>query len=96
MLTVTEAAGVHLAEVLADAPGEAAVRFTVQEQSLAPRLDMPRDNDVIFEHQGRTVLVIEPQLAGRLSDRVLDACETETGTKLVLRAQDSDDSPDQN
>jgi Fe-S cluster assembly iron-binding protein IscA len=92
MLTVTESASAHLADVLADAPGEAVVRFTVQERSLAPRLDTPREDDVAFVHQGRKVLVLEPALAELLDDRILDACDTDAGAKLVLRVGNSDAS----
>jgi hypothetical protein len=94
MLTVTESANAHLADVLVDAPTEAVVRFTVRERSLTPQLDTPREGDVAFAHQGRKVLVLEPRLAELLSDRILDVCDTDAGEKLVLRIEASDDSTD--
>jgi Fe-S cluster assembly iron-binding protein IscA len=87
MFSLTGAAKEHLCEVLASAPTEAAVRLSVQRKSLTPRMDMPREDDLTFQHQDRTVLVIEPQLAELLSERILDAQETEQGVKLVLRVQ---------
>jgi Fe-S cluster assembly iron-binding protein IscA len=87
MLTLTESAGVHLTDALAEAPEQAAVRLTVEQQSLAPRLDTAREDDVTFEHGGRTVLVLEPKLAEMLADRTLDTHETEQGPRLVLRVQ---------
>ena len=89
MLTLTESAGAHLAGVLAEAPENAAVRLTVQQQSLAPTLDQPREQDVTFEHEGRTVLVLEPKLADLLSDRTLDTQDSEEGSRLVLRVRAS-------
>jgi Fe-S cluster assembly iron-binding protein IscA len=92
MLIVTKAATAHLAHVLADAPEGTAVRLTLNERSLTPRLDTPRDNDVSFEHQGRTVLLMEPELAGFLTDRVLDFRGKEGESHLILEVQNSDAS----
>ena len=56
MLTVTEAARIHLAQVLdnANASADAAVRFVAEDDTIKPTLDSIRSGDVRFEFAGKT------------------------------------------
>jgi Fe-S cluster assembly iron-binding protein IscA len=86
MLTVTEPASAHLAKLLddAEAPDGAAARFVSGEEGLALQLDQPKDDDQTVDHQGRTVLLLDPEIADLLQDKTLDVRETEEGTALEL------------
>ena len=87
MLTLTESASAHLNDLLAksDAPDDAAARFVPGEQGLRLVLDQPRDGDQTFDHEDKTVLVMEPQVAQFLEQATLDTEKTEQGEQLTLR-----------
>jgi Fe-S cluster assembly iron-binding protein IscA len=74
MLTVTDAAGAHLAQLLDDhgLAEDVAVRFVVEEQGIAMRQDNQRPGDATFEHEGRTVLVMDSQVSELLTEDTLD------------------------
>ena len=86
MLTVTETAGAHLAEMLdeAKAPGGAAARFIMGPEGLSLAMDAKRDGDEIFAHEGRTVLLVAEDVASLLADKTLDLTDTEQGKALTL------------
>jgi hypothetical protein len=87
MLTVTESAGAHLARVLvkANAADEKAVRFVSEEDRLVPKLDTKRPGDMAFDHDGKTVLVLDTGIADTLANRTLDVTDTHAGPRLYLR-----------
>ncbi|MHC4063867.1 MAG: hypothetical protein ACYSUI_05125 [Planctomycetota bacterium] len=87
MFLVTEAARIRLVEKLARtrAGDNVAMRFVRRRQGWSLRPDAPVSNDLAFAHEGRTVLVLDPQAAQRLADRTLDAQETPAGSRLRLR-----------
>jgi Fe-S cluster assembly iron-binding protein IscA len=87
MLTVTQAASEHLAEMLdgANAPDEVAVRFVVEGNDLILRLDTARPGDATFDHEGRTVLLLEDGVSGLLDDSKLDVEDSDAGRKLTLQ-----------
>jgi len=86
MLTLTQAAGEHLSKLLdeSDANDEAAVRLVAREQGLALAADQPRPEDTTFEHDGKTVLILDQQVAEALADRTLDVQDTENGKALAI------------
>jgi len=86
MLTITEAAGSHLADMLteAEAPDDVAVRFIIQGRGLAMELDNASPDDSTFNHEGRTILVLDEQLSDLLSDKTLDIKDSEEGPHLTL------------
>jgi len=92
MLTVTESAGQHMADLLKnnEAPEEAALRFVVQGQSLGLTLSEAAPDDQKFEHDGRTVLLLDEQVAGMLDERTLDTEQTEEGNQLSLSGSHRD------
>ena len=86
MLTVTDDAKVHLANLLEhnEVPDGTAVRLVVAEQGLAMTTDSPGDQDATFDHDGRTVLVMENEIAEQLDGRTLDVEQTDDGTELKV------------
>ena len=86
MLTVTEAASIHLAKVLdnANASADAAVRFVAEDDTIKPTLDSIRSGDVRFEFAGKTILALDEQMALTLYDHILDVDDDQDGTQLIL------------
>ena len=88
MLTVTETAGAHLAQLLAEAdqPEEMAVRVEGDTTgALTLRFDQVQPDDLTVEHEERTVLVFDTEIAETLGDKTIDAKDAEEGTKLVIQ-----------
>jgi Fe-S cluster assembly iron-binding protein IscA len=86
MLTVTDNACAYLAEMLDNAgvPEGTAARVIINEEGLGLSPDTPNDDDATFDHDGRTVLVLQQQLAEQLDERTLDTVDTEEGKGLAL------------
>lgn len=86
MLTVTQDAKAHLANLLEhnNVPDGTAVRLVVAEQGLAMTTDSPGNEDATFDHEGRTVLVMENDIAEQLDGRTLDVEETDDGAELKV------------
>jgi Fe-S cluster assembly iron-binding protein IscA len=86
MITVTNDACAYLAEMLDNAgvPDGTAARVIINEEGIGLAPDTPNDDDATFDHQGRTVLVLQQQLADQLDDRTLDTVDTEEGKGLAL------------
>ena len=88
MLTVTETAGAHLAQLLVEAaqPEEIAVRVEWSTTgALTLRFDQVQPDDLTVEHEDRTVLVFDTEIAETLGDKTIDAKDAEEGTKLVIQ-----------
>jgi len=86
MLTVTEAARIHLAQVLdnANASADAAVRFVAEDDTIKPTLDSIRSGDVRFEYAGKTILALNQQMALTLVDHILDVDDDSNRPQLLL------------
>ena len=86
MLTVTEAARIHLAQVLdnANVSADAAVRFVAEGDTIKPKLDSIRSGDVMFEFAGKTVLALDQQMSLTLSDTILDVDDDSNRPRLIL------------
>lgn len=91
MLTLTEPAGAHLEKLLdeANAPDGAAARFVAGEEGLTLQLDHPKPDDEAHEHDGRTVLLLDEQIAELLTDKRLDLHETGEGPSLAIEMQEA-------
>jgi Fe-S cluster assembly iron-binding protein IscA len=87
MLTITETAGAHLAQLLVEnkASEDVTIRFLLVGEKLRPMLDNVRPGDVTFEHEGRTVLALDEPLSERFADTTLDLEEAGDGKHLRLR-----------
>jgi Fe-S cluster assembly iron-binding protein IscA len=74
MLTVTDDARAHFATLLdqAEVPDGSVVRIVTKDQGLALVPDVTRDGDKEFEHDGKTVLVIQQELTSHLEGMTLD------------------------
>lgn len=85
-MIVTEEAGRYLAEALdrAGAPLDAAVRVERGTEAWIMRIDVPGPDDETFDHEGRTVLVLDPDVAEELEGTTLEIQRTGEGAKLTL------------
>ena len=89
MLTVTEAARARLARKLArkNCAKNQALRFVRNDENArwSMQVDTIQSADVLYAHQGRTVLIIDEESAHRLRNRLLEVRETDEGPRLRLR-----------
>ena len=86
MLTLTDAAGGYLCEVLdkSNAPNEAAVRLSVGQNGLSAAIDAQRPGDATYDHEGRKVLLLDERASKALSERTLDLQQTPEGERLGI------------
>ncbi len=86
MLTMTEAAGAHLIDLLGEAevPEDVAIRFVVESEELTLRLDKECPGDEALSHEGKTVLLLDEEMSPLLSDKTLDVEPSDEGPKLTL------------
>ena len=87
MLSITEPAAEHLSKLLneADAPEGSAARFVASQEGLSLQVDSPQADDKTVEHQGKTLLIMDSQVAELLDDKTLELEETEDGPTLTVR-----------
>ncbi len=89
MFTMTEAAGAHLAEMLAEAKTpedeNVVIRVSQGKDGLTLTLDEAGSEDTTFAHDGLTALTIDEELSQTLANNTLDVKTTEDGTALQLR-----------
>jgi Fe-S cluster assembly iron-binding protein IscA len=86
-LTVTEKATAALKELLKghDHEEEQVLRLISDEEgNHGLQLDVPREEDQVVEHDGETVMVIDPSLSDGLTGNVLDLKETPSGASLTI------------
>jgi hypothetical protein len=80
----------RLLRALAERPeeneGELGFRLRSAAERLDIELDSLREEDDVVAHGGELVLMLEPELAGLLANRVLDVVSTAGGPQLQLRA----------
>ncbi len=87
MFVLTDTARAFLSKLLdqARAPEEAAARVVHEEEGLTLSIDHPQEGDETFEYEGRTVLLLAPQVAETLDGRTLDVVEGEDGPTLAVQ-----------
>ena len=89
MFTVTEAAGAHLAKMLAEVETpeneNVVIRISQSKDGLGLTLGQAGPEDTTFAHEGVTVLAIDEELSQALANKTLDVETTENGTALQLR-----------
>lgn len=88
MLNVSDKAGeaLHRALEANEGGGEDVLRLTRSGDQLALAVDQERDGDQIVEHDGRSVLVVEPAISQALDGATLDAVQTPEGLRFVFEA----------
>jgi Fe-S cluster assembly iron-binding protein IscA len=65
---------------------EQVLRLLIDPQGeISLALDVPRDGDQRVEHQGDTVLVLEPGICVMLTDVIVDVEENAQGRAFVLQ-----------
>jgi hypothetical protein len=86
MLTITDAAGEYLTTLLdnVNASEETAIRFVFDGSTLTPKMDSARPGDATFDHEARTILVLDAEVSDALGEATLDVRPTDDGPKLVL------------
>ena len=84
MMTMTDAAGGFLSELLEDAPPETAIRLVVEPHGLTSKLDTSRPGDTALNHSGRRVLLLDGRASMALSDKKLDVQDTDDGPRLRI------------
>ena len=86
MLTVTETAKAHLGKLLehTDAEDESCIRLRSDGKVLNMLMSKVEPDDVVFQHAGETVLVVDKPLAEMLSERTMDTTRTQEGTRLTI------------
>lgn len=91
MLTLTEAAGSHLAHVLADkeCPEDMAVRLVCANAGHSLVLDNRKAGDSTIEYGGRMILLLDATAVKLLDSETLDVEQTDDGAKLFFVAGDA-------
>lgn len=86
MLTLTDAAGAHLAVILADkeCADDIAVRLVCRKTRKSLVLDNSKDGDSTFKHEGRTVLLLSQKVVDLLDGKTIDVRQTNTGGRLCF------------
>ena len=87
MIYITEKAKRELRDLLetsVDWPGALLRLMDRGQGKLGLGIDIEKPGDVIVEHEGAKLLVIEPQLASSLNRITLDVDEADGGTELVI------------
>jgi len=81
MVTVTDAAGAYMAQLVAhvDAQEDRAIRLIFDEHGFAPKMDQAREGDTAFPYSGRTVLVLDTLAMQVMANQTLDVHQTEDG-----------------
>jgi hypothetical protein len=86
MLILTDAAKRQLSISLDNAGAESdiAVRLVSREAGWLPRLHREAPDDETFDFEGRTVLLLSPEVAEALADGTPDVDESDRGAVLRL------------
>lgn len=92
MLTVTEKAAKYMREILSSRSegSQQVLRIIFRDGNYELTLDDPREDDHVFEQDGETYLLVEPDVAEALSEATIDAQETTEGTRLTLTTGSGD------
>ena len=85
MLEISPPAYDRLSDMLADRPQNVAARIVVLRGRARIRPGRHRQNDVVIEHDGRTVLLFDQQVAQHLNRRTLGTRSTKDGPRLQLQ-----------
>ena len=85
-LAVTESASAYMAQMLAQegATDDTVLRMISKDNNLSLVLDEVRPDDVMYEHDGKIVLVFDKDVSNILADRTFDVKATDEGAELSL------------
>ena len=82
MVKITPTAITRLHGKLESQPEGTAVRMTVKNGHVRFRPDTERKGDIVFHHQGQSVLLVGAATARQTSKRTLDVVTTADGNRL--------------
>lgn len=85
MLTISQQAYERLSEILADRPADVAARIVLEQGRPRIRSSRRQPGDEVLTHNGRAVLLLDPQAARRLDERTLGIRQTADGPRLRLQ-----------
>ena len=83
-LLISPAAGDYLTQVIDRESACDTVRLVFGLAGLEPQPSAVLPGDTIYEHNGRTVLVLDQTMNQMLADKTLDVEDTQQGPKLRL------------
>ena len=83
---MTDAAARFLAKVLATGEPDTpqTLRIAVVDGNYMFSQDDARDDDQVIEHDGKELLLLDPEIADALSEVVLDAQDAPGGPRLTM------------
>ena len=87
MVNVTEKAGQELKRILITAVDMPQARLRLIDRGqgkLGLGIDVEMPGDKLVDHDGSTVLVIEPEFASSLAEVTIDVDDTSDGVELVV------------
>lgn len=87
MLTVTTQAKAYLSQLLdkSKRSDDHAIRLAQTGEGMQMSIDEQQPADVAFEHDGKTVLVVEQQVAESLDQRELVVEDSDQGKVLAIK-----------
>jgi len=87
MLTVTTQAKAYLSQLLdrSKRSEEHAIRLAQTGEGMQMSIDEQQSADVTYEHEGKTVLVVEQEVAEALDQRELVLEDSEKGKVLAIK-----------
>ena len=87
MLTVTTQAKAYLSQLLDKSKhsDDHAIRLAQTGEGMQMSIDQQQPADVTYEHEGKTVLVVEQQVATALDQRELVVEESDQGKVLAIK-----------
>jgi len=87
MLSITHAARVHIAELLADAGAHEVLRLSSGPDAVQITTDRVRIGDKTFYEGGRCILAIDQMLLRTISGQILDVEIVDGQPALLLRSE---------
>ena len=87
MINVTEKAKKELQKLLdtkVDWPGAILRLMDRGQGKLGLGIDVEAQGDIVVEHEGNKLLVVDPELAGSIKGITLDVDDTPNGSELVI------------
>jgi Fe-S cluster assembly iron-binding protein IscA len=87
MLTLTEAATAHLAEMTKLPPmqPDKVVRFVIEDGGVQMTPDQERPGDITFKHEEETILVFDESVSQALKGFILDLTEESGTARLTVK-----------
>lgn len=64
---------------------EEVLRLVVTDDGLGLVLDKSTDDDAVFDHEGKNVLAVGPNVSDLLDERTLDVDESKDAVELTLK-----------